>query len=63
MSLFYLGDVVFVTEDKPHEVYVRDGDNIVMTKEATMVEALGGTSISFVTLDDRKQKVAITDVI
>ncbi|CAO3580532.1 unnamed protein product [Absidia cylindrospora] len=50
-------DIVFIIEEKPHEVYKRDGDNLRMVVKLSLVEALTGFSKTITTLDGRKLKV------
>jgi DnaJ-class molecular chaperone len=44
-------------------VYKRDGDNLIRKHTVLISEALTGAIIDLVTLDDRKLKLAITEVI
>ena len=39
-------DVVFVIEQKPHDHFVRDGDNIVVEQKLTLRQALLGCNFS-----------------
>jgi DnaJ family protein A protein 2 len=36
------GDIVFVLQQKPHDVFERDGDNLFMKKKINLLEALTG---------------------
>ncbi|XP_052738712.1 dnaJ homolog subfamily B member 13-like [Bicyclus anynana] len=57
-------DVIFVTEDRPHENFVRSGlSDLLMVRTVTLQEALCGITITFTTLDGRIMRVKITDVI
>ncbi|XP_001601548.1 dnaJ homolog subfamily B member 13 isoform X2 [Nasonia vitripennis] len=56
-------DVVFVTEDKPHETFRRDGSNLRMTVDVFLNEALTGTIVTVNTIDDRTLRIPITSVI
>lgn len=55
--------MVFVTEDKPHETFRRDGSNLRITVEVFLNEALTGTIVTVHTVDDRILRVPITSVI
>lgn len=46
-------DIEFVVEEKPHPVFKREGDNLRMTIELSLVEALTGFSKQIKTLDGR----------
>ncbi|ORZ07656.1 hypothetical protein BCR42DRAFT_455954 [Absidia repens] len=50
-------DIVFVIEEKPHDIFKRDGDNLRMVIKLSLVEALTGFSKTITTLDGRKLKV------
>lgn len=56
-------DIVFVIKDKSHPVFKRVGNDIIINKTITLKEALCGTSVMIDTLDDRKLKVNIRDVV
>lgn len=47
------GDVIFVIRTKAHDRFKRSGDDLVMTKSITLVEALTGFEFSFEHLDKR----------
>ena len=52
------GDIVFVVECKQHDVFQRNGDDLVMVKDIPLVEALTGVSFTVRHLDGRKLKVS-----
>jgi len=56
-------DVVFVVKQKPHALFTREGDNLVMKAKIKLEEALAGANILVKTLDDRKFYVKIRDQI
>lgn len=56
-------DVVFIVEERPHEVFVREKDNLVMVYNVSLEEALLGTIIALQTIDHRTIRVRITDII
>jgi hypothetical protein len=56
-------DVIFITEDRPHETFTREEDNLVMVFSVTLEEALMGTTVTVNTIDHRTVRVPITDVI
>ncbi|CAH1987155.1 unnamed protein product [Acanthoscelides obtectus] len=56
-------DIIFITEDRPHETFMRDGDDLVMIATITLQEALLGTTITVKTIDHRTIRVPITDVV
>ncbi|XP_014299709.2 dnaJ homolog subfamily B member 13 [Microplitis demolitor] len=56
-------DIIFVTEDSPHEIFQREGDNLLMTTEIFLKDALIGTVVTVNTIDDRTIRVPITSII
>lgn len=57
-------DVVFITEDRPHETYIRSGSSdLIAVHTVTLEEALCGLTITMRTLDDRVLRIKIDDVI
>ncbi|KAK9837066.1 hypothetical protein WJX81_000009 [Elliptochloris bilobata] len=51
------GDVVFVLEQRPHKLFKRVGNDLVMEKDITLAEALCGCSFDVVHLDNRVLQV------
>ncbi|XVE71608.1 hypothetical protein DITRI_Ditri10aG0164700 [Diplodiscus trichospermus] len=56
-------DLVFVIDEKPHEFYKRDGNDLVVNQRVSLAEALGGTTINLRTLDGRNLSFPVTDII
>ncbi|XP_031274619.1 dnaJ homolog subfamily B member 4 [Pistacia vera] len=56
-------DLVFVIDEKPHDLYKRDSNDLIVNQKVTLAEALGGTSVSLITLDGRNLSIAVTDII
>ena len=57
-------DIIFKLKEKPHEIYKREGDNLVMNVKLNLEEALSGeTKILIKTLNSRKFYLKITHVI
>lgn len=48
------GDIVVVLEEKPHPVFTRQGNDLIVEQEITLVEALCGFSRVINHLDERK---------
>ncbi|TYI46769.1 hypothetical protein E1A91_D13G127800v1 [Gossypium mustelinum] len=44
-------DLVFVIDEKPHDLYKRYGNDLIVNKRVSLAEALGGTTINLTTLD------------
>ena len=56
-------DIIFLTTDKPHPVFKRDGADIHMDYNIDLKQALCGFKLIIKTIDDRKILMAISDVI
>ncbi len=56
-------DVQFVIEERPHERFQRDRNDLVMDRRLTLGEALCGTRLEVRTLDGRVLSLAIPEVI
>ena len=56
-------DLVFVIDEKPHDFYKRDGNDLVVNQRVSLAQALGGTTISLVSLDGRNLLLPVTDII
>ncbi|XP_022749547.1 dnaJ homolog subfamily B member 1-like isoform X2 [Durio zibethinus] len=56
-------DLVFVIDEKPHGFYKRDGNDLVVNQRVSLAEALGGTTISLISLDGRNLSFPVTDII
>ncbi|KAE8674267.1 putative WRKY transcription factor 28 [Hibiscus syriacus] len=56
-------DLVFIIDEKPHQTFTRDGDDLIVTQKISLSEALTGYTVRLTTLDGRNLTVPITDVI
>lgn len=56
-------DLVFIIDEKPHSVYKRDGNDLVITQKISLVEALTGYTAQISTLDGRTLTVPVNAVI
>jgi len=56
-------DLIFVVDEKPHNVYKRDGNDLVVTQKISLNESLTGYTINLTTLDGRNLNIPINDVI
>ncbi|CAI9094412.1 OLC1v1030144C1 [Oldenlandia corymbosa var. corymbosa] len=56
-------DLVFVIEEKPHNVFKRDGNDLIMNHRVTLSEALGGTTINTTSLDGRELSIPVNNII
>ncbi|KNA06631.1 hypothetical protein SOVF_179240 [Spinacia oleracea] len=56
-------DLVFVIDEKPHDLYIRDNNDLIMTHKVTLAEAIGGTTVKVTTLDGRTLSIPVRDMI
>jgi len=56
-------DIIFILEEKPHSYFVREGNNLIYTANISLAQALTGVSIDLPTLDGRRLKIPIREVI
>ncbi|CAI9753894.1 unnamed protein product [Fraxinus pennsylvanica] len=56
-------DLIFVIDEKPHPIYTRDGNDLIVKHEITLLESLTGKTIELMTLDDRGIAIPITEII
>jgi hypothetical protein len=50
-------DITFILEEKPHPRFTRDGDNLVHKRTVNLEDALCGTRVQVMTLDNRQLTV------
>ncbi|ESQ40072.1 hypothetical protein EUTSA_v10014043mg [Eutrema salsugineum] len=56
-------DLVFIVDEKPHSVFKRDGNDLVVTQKISLVEALTGCTAQVTTLDGRTLTVPVNNVV
>lgn len=55
-------DLIFVVDEKPHPVFVRDGNDLIVSREISLLEALTGKILEVTTLDGRNLTIPLTEV-
>ena len=55
-------DIIFEIEEKPHSVFTRNKDDLVMTHTIPLVDALCGADISVTGVDGKLHKVHVDTV-
>jgi DnaJ family protein A protein 2 len=53
------GDLVFVIQEEPHELFKRSGDDLIMERDILLIDALTGYSFKFNHLDKRPVIITI----
>ncbi|AED90336.1 DNAJ heat shock family protein [Arabidopsis thaliana] len=56
-------DLVFIVDEKPHPVFKRDGNDLVVMQKISLVDALTGYTAQVTTLDGRTLTVPVNNVI
>lgn len=56
-------DLIFIIDEKPHSVFKRDGNDLIVTQKISLVEALTGYTAQLTSLDGRNLTVLINSVI
>ncbi|KAF8402645.1 hypothetical protein HHK36_010734 [Tetracentron sinense] len=56
-------DLVFIIDEKPHTVFKRDGNDLIITQNISLVESLTGYMVQLTTLDGRNLTITINSVI
>lgn len=55
------GDIQFIIQEKKHDVFERNGNDLVKTVNITLKQALCGINVNVVTLDKRRLKIPIIE--
>lgn len=56
-------DLVFVIDEKPHDIFSRDGNDLFMTHCLSLAQAIGGTTVEVTSLDGRSLSIPITNIV
>ncbi|KAF2619182.1 hypothetical protein F2Q68_00040476, partial [Brassica cretica] len=56
-------DLVFIIDEKPHPVFTREGNDLIVTQKVSLADALTGYTVNLTTLDGRTLKIPVTNVI
>lgn len=62
-NYIHTADVVFTIREKPHTIFTRSGDDLVLISPISLCAALTGTIVEVATLDGRTLQVPINDVV
>ncbi|KAI3853262.1 hypothetical protein MKW92_006619 [Papaver armeniacum] len=56
-------DLVFIIDEKPHNLFKRDSNDLIVSMKVSLVEALTGYTAQITTLDGRSLSIPVTSVI
>ncbi|KAL9250846.1 DnaJ homolog subfamily B member 4-like protein [Drosera capensis] len=57
------GDIVFVIDVKPHPVFKRSGNDLIVNQKISLLEALTGKTLTITTLDGRDLTTDVSDIV
>lgn len=57
------GDLIFVVDEKPHSVFKRDGNDLIINQKISLLDALTGKTLKVTTLDGRDLTVSVSDIV
>ncbi|KAG5504506.1 hypothetical protein JKF63_04958 [Porcisia hertigi] len=57
------GDIIIVLDQKPHSIFVRKGNHLLMEHAISLVEALTGFSLNVTQLDGRELTISSVDTV
>lgn len=57
------GDLIFVVDEKPHAVFKRDGNDLILHQKISLVDALTGKTLHIATLDGRDLPVTVSYIV
>ncbi|XP_010920858.1 uncharacterized protein [Elaeis guineensis] len=56
-------DLVFIIDERPHGIFKREGNDLIVTQKISLVEALTGYVVQLTTLDGRSLTIPIDTII
>lgn len=56
-------DLIFVVDEKPHALFKRDGNDLVVTQKILLLDALIGKTLNLTTLDGRDLTIQVTNIV
>ena len=56
-------DIVFVLDEKPHETFTRDNNDLIYVHKVPLRDALTGTVVEIQTLDGRMLRIPVNEII
>lgn len=56
-------DLIFVVDEKPHPVFKRDGNDLIVNQSISLLEALTGQTLNLTTLDGRNLTIPVVDIV
>ncbi|KAL8150191.1 hypothetical protein V2J09_019999 [Rumex salicifolius] len=57
------GDLIFVIDEKPHSIFKRDGNDLVINQRISLLDALAGKTLILTTLDERNLTIEVSEIV
>ncbi|CAI9761775.1 unnamed protein product [Fraxinus pennsylvanica] len=57
------GDLIFVVDEKPHPIFKRNGNDLVVNQKISLLDALTGKTLNLTTLDGRDLTITVSDIV
>ncbi|XP_042496559.1 dnaJ homolog subfamily B member 4-like [Macadamia integrifolia] len=57
------GDLIFLVDEKPHAVYTRDGNDLLVNQKISLLDALAGKTLNLTMLDGRQLTIPVTNIV
>lgn len=55
--------MIFVVDEKPHSIFKRDGNDLIINQKISLLDALTGKTLKVSTLDGRDLTVSVSDIV
>lgn len=56
-------DLIFVIDEKPHDVFKRDGSDLLVLQKISLAEALGGSMLQIPSLNGKSLTIPLTELV
>ena len=60
---FAPSDLIFELDEKPHAIFKRDGNDLVVMHKILLVDALTGKTLNLTTLEGRDLTIKVADIV
>lgn len=57
------GDLIFVIDEKPHSIFKRDGNDLVINQRISLLDALTGNTLNLTTLGGRNLTIEVSEIV
>ncbi|KAL2484573.1 DNAJ heat shock family protein [Abeliophyllum distichum] len=57
------GDLIFIVDEKPHPIFKRNGNDLVVNQKISLLDALTGKTLNLTMLDGRDLSIQVSDIV